>query len=427
MKKLVILNLTLFTSLLLIAAIWLWTGQDRADRTGPAGDSGQTAHTDEPKQTTDPDAAPPNVDGDEKTETGEEAPEEQPSGTPPPTPSDEGTSDGSTGPSAAGDGNSGGDGAGGGEKVNLAFVGDLLLASSVAKQMELKGYDYPYAESLLYLSEPDITAGNLEFPVTSRGTPAENKQYVFKGAPEALPALKESGFDVLSLANNHTMDQGVEGLLDTIQHLNKAKLSHMGAGRNDQEAFSPVIKEAGGVKVAYIGLSKVVPTVEWKADKNKPGVAETYNTTRAIAAIKRASEQADVVVVMVHWGRENADQPEPYQRDFARQYIDAGADLVIGSHPHVLQGFETYKGKWIAYSLGNFIFSVTPKGRSGETGVLDASCSKDGQCQLQFHPMQGAGAQPRPMEAAAAKALLTRLSSISFGVTLKNDGTLVTK
>ncbi|GGG55595.1 CapA family protein [Paenibacillus radicis (ex Gao et al. 2016)] len=350
-------------------------------------------------------------------------------------PQDEGSADGEAEgeapvknePGSTENGSNGGSGSGSGEKVRLAFVGDILLASSVEDQLKRYGDDFPYAKSLLYLSEPDITAGNLEYPVTEGGTPADDKSFVFKGSPRALPALRDAGFDVVSLANNHTLDQGVKGLFDTMSHLDEAGISHIGAGKDDTEAFTPVIKESRGIKIAYIGLSRVVPKTSWKADKNTPGVAETYDTTRAKAAIAKAKEQADLVVVMVHWGKEREDTPQQYQRDFAREYIDSGADLVIGSHPHVLQGFEKYKGKWIAYSLGNFIFSVYPKGNSGETGVLDATCTAKGDCDLQFHPMYADQAQPKPMEEKQAQTLIDRLTSISFKVKLRKDGTLVSE
>lgn len=264
------------------------------------------------------------------------------------------------------------------ERISLSFVGDLLVADYVSAITAREGYEYLYQPAMLYLSEPDLTAGNLEFPVTKRGTPVTGTPYVFKGSPDVLPSIRNAGFDVLSLANNHALDQGVEGMLDTMKYLDEAGLSHMGAGNNDTEAFTPVIKEVRGIKVAYIGLSRVVPFSSWKADKNVAGLAETYDTRRATEAIAKAKKEADIVVVMVHWGKERVDQPEPYQKDFGKQYIDAGADLVIGSHPHVLQGFEMYKGKWIAYSLGNFIFSSYPKETAGETGVLDALCTKTG-------------------------------------------------
>ncbi|MFC3787293.1 CapA family protein [Paenibacillus sp. GCM10012307] len=313
---------------------------------------------------------------------------------------------------------------GGQGEVLLAFVGDILLAGSVQKKLDEEGFDYPYAKSLSYLADADLTAGNLESPFTTRGTPAEGKQFVFKGKPESLPALKEAGFDVVTLANNHTLDMGVEGLLDTMKHLDKAGIPYVGAGNNDTEAFAPVILESKGIKVAYIGISRVVPNVEWKAEKYRAGVAETYDTTRAKAAIERAKQEADLVVVMVHWGVERADHPENYQRNFAREYIDAGADLVIGSHPHVLQGFEQYKGKWIAYSMGNFIFNMTSNEKSAETGVLDAKCSRSGDCQMRLHPMKAVASQPALLEGEEAQALLRRIESISYGVQIDAEGNL---
>lgn len=310
------------------------------------------------------------------------------------------------------------------DTVSLSFVGDIVPGEYLSALMEQQGYDYPYRQALLYLSEPDITAGNLEIPITTRGTPITDQPYVYKGSPDALPALRDAGFNVLSLANNHAMDQGVEGMLDTIRHLDEAGLAHMGTGNNDKEAFAPHYEEAKGIKVAYIGLSRVIPLAKLKADRNVPGIAESYDTARAVSAIQEAKEAADIVVVMVHWGLDGKDTPEQYQRDLAKVYIDAGADLIIGSHPHVLQGFEMYKGKWIAYSLGNFVFTAYPKDALAETGVLDAACNKDGNCELTFNPMKVAVGQPSPMESEEADALFKRLTSISFGATLDGNGTI---
>lgn len=310
------------------------------------------------------------------------------------------------------------------EKVLLSFVGDILLAGSVQRELDRNGYDYPYANVLSYLADADLTAGNLESPFTLRGTPAEGKSYVFNGKPEALPELRNAGFDVVTLANNHTLDMGVEGLLDTMKHLDEAGLPHVGAGNNDTEAFEPVILESKGIKVAYLGLSRVVPVVEWKAEKYRAGVAETYDTTRAVKAIAAAKEQADLVVVLVHWGKEKQEQPEAYQRSYAREYIDAGADLVIGSHPHVLQGFEQYKGKWIAYSLGNFIFNMTTNEANAETGVLDARCTREGECDLRFHPMKAVASQPALLTGEDAQRLLGRVETLSFGIRIDDEGKL---
>ncbi|SFS98958.1 CapA family protein [Paenibacillus sp. BC26] len=314
-----------------------------------------------------------------------------------------------------------------GGQVNLSFTGDVLLAASVEKLMLKNGYDYPYAKVLNELKTPDLMAVNLETPVTLRGTPAENKQYVYKSSPDALPALKAAGIDVVNLANNHTLDQGEEGLLDTIAHLDEAGIPNMGAGRDELEAFKPVLLEAKGISVAYLGLTRVVPVGSWKATKDHAGLAETYDSTRAVAAIKQAKKQADIVVVMVHWGIEREDLPNNDQKRLAHEYIDAGADLVIGSHPHVLQGFESYKGKWIAYSLGNFIFSGMTPDKTKDTGVLQAACNEKGDCALKFNPMRAVQSQPAPLTGEEGAALLKRMSSISFHATVDEAGNIQPK
>ncbi|RJX38198.1 CapA family protein [Paenibacillus pinisoli] len=311
------------------------------------------------------------------------------------------------------------------EHISLSFVGDLMPGEYINRILLEKGYDFPYQNVLLYLSEPDIMAGNLELPITTRGIPIEGTPYVHKGSPDALPAMKNAGFDVLSLANNHAMDQGLEGMQDTMKYLQEAGIGYMGVGNNDAEAFAPYIAESKGFKVAYIGVSGVIPFTHLKADRNTPGIAETYETTRTVAAIASAKEEADIVVVMVHWGKDAADKPEELHRRYAREYIDAGADIVVGSHPHVMQGFENYKGKWIAYSLGNFVYATNPKSPQGDTGVLDAVCNKAGDCSLKFNPMNVIQSQPTPLEGEAKQQLLQRLSSISFGVALDSEGSVI--
>ncbi|MBB6735060.1 CapA family protein [Cohnella zeiphila] len=316
------------------------------------------------------------------------------------------------------------DGGGSANEATLAFVGDLLPASKVGDLMDKNGVDYPFAKAMDTLRSADLTAGNLETPLTNRGTPAENKQYVFRGKPEYAAGIKDAGFDVLTLANNHTLDQGWEGLQDTMDALNEQGLQHVGSGVDDTEAFTPAYLEAGGIRFAFIGVSNVVPEVGWKADKNHPGVAETYDTTRAVAAIRDAKKLADVVVVMVHWGKERSQEPIPVQVSVGHTFIDAGADLIIGSHPHVLQGFEYYKKRWIAYSLGNFVFTTNGDSVTQQTGVLKARCAKDGQCGLTFEPMYSSNSQPAPMDAEEGRQLLASLSSLSIGARIGEDGSI---
>ncbi|TJY43528.1 CapA family protein [Cohnella pontilimi] len=311
--------------------------------------------------------------------------------------------------------------------VKLAFVGDILPAASVAQLMKKNGYDYPYREAQSLLQAADITAGNLEAPITGRGTPAGNKQYLFRGPAEALPALKDAGFDVFTLANNHTLDYGWVGLQDTMDALNDHGLKHVGAGTDATEAYTPVYMESKGITVAYIGISRVLPEPSWKAAARHPGVADGYNPAGAEKAIRDAKKNADLVVVLVHWGIERADQPNKDQKELGHRLIDAGADLVVGSHPHVLQGFEFYKNKWIAYSLGNFVFNTTASPKTSETGILTAACSKTGSCSLEFQPMKAVNSQPAPLTGQAAKELLARLSSLSTAAVFKENGQLVAK
>lgn len=316
--------------------------------------------------------------------------------------------------------------AGDADTVSLALVGDILPAARVLELMKINGFDYPFREAKAILEAADITAGNLEAPITTRGTPAKDKQYVFRGSSDAVPALKEAGFDFLSLANNHTLDYGWQGLSDTMDVLDDAELQHAGSGNDDREAFTPAYIESKGITVGFVSVTRVVPDVSWKADRTHPGVAEAYSPERAVAAIKEAKQNADIVVVMVHWGVERADRPVAHQTDLSHRFVDAGADLVVGSHPHVLQGFEAYKGKWIAYSLGNFVFSTTGT-KTSETGVLNAECSKDGACSLSFAPMFATNSQPAPMAEAEGKALLARLSELSYGASVEEDGSIVVR
>ena len=309
--------------------------------------------------------------------------------------------------------------------VRMTFVGDVLLDGTVAAAMKKSGYDYPYVYARKFFEEADISLANLETPVTTKGVPAEDKQFVFKTAPEALPEMLNSGIDIVNLANNHVLDQGTQGMLDTIAHLDAAGIQHIGAGSNAEEAYAPIIVEKKGIKIAFLGLTRVIPKTEWKAGPKKPGVAETYSSVLPVQAIKRAKEEADLVVIMVHWGKERYDKPVAHQLQLAKEFIDAGADLIIGSHPHVLQGLERYKGKWIAYSLGNFIFTTSTNAKTWETGILQASCRKDGGCELTLVPMLTKNAQPALMDRETGQNLFRRIESISEHVAITDEGHII--
>lgn len=306
--------------------------------------------------------------------------------------------------------------------VRLAFVGDVLLGSTVENLLKDHGYDYPYAHVSDLLGQADIAAANLETPVTRRGEPEEGKMYVYRSHPDALPSFKEAGFDLVTLANNHILDYGVTGLSDTLKHLDEQGIHRVGAGMDEEEAYRPVIIEKNGIRTGFVGLSRVVPKGEWKAGPDHPGVAETYGYERALEAIRKAREQADLVVVLVHWGDERQEKPNRHQIHAAHAYIDAGADLVVGSHPHVLQGLEYYEGKWIAYSLGNFIFTTNDHPPTWKGAILEAQCSQDRKCELRLNPVWVKWARPKPMSAEETVQTLNHIESISDRIRFDDSG-----
>lgn len=308
--------------------------------------------------------------------------------------------------------------------VTMTFVGDVMMSDKVEGILKEQGYDYPYTHVKSFFEQADLSIANLETPITKNGT-KQIKEYSYQSSPEALPPLAAAGIDLVNLANNHSMDRGPDGLLDTLKHLDDAAIAHVGAGKNIEEAYQPVIMEKNGMKLAFLGLSHVIPEASWKATKNGPGLTQVYNPTDAEKAIANAKQEADVVIVIAHWGIEREDMRSKEQKNLAMRFIDAGADLIVGSHPHVLQGFEQYKGKWIAYSLGNFIFSTNEYPKTLETAILQVTMTKDGNSEINIVPVLTQYALPKPMIGNKADELLKRISSISIGakVELLGDGT----
>lgn len=311
-----------------------------------------------------------------------------------------------------------------GKTVTLSFAGDVMFAGKVGELLKQQGYGYPYARLNGLFLQDDLSVVNLETPVTLRGT-AANKTYVYKSSPEALAPLKAAGVDAVNLANNHTLDMGEQGLLDTLSNLGKSGIPYVGAGKDAAEAYSAQYFKRGGITIALLGFTRVMPEAGWAAGPRKPGVASAYSSSTAEQAVAAAAKKADVVAVVVHWGKERVNDADQNQQRLAHSLIDAGADLVIGGHPHVLQGVEPYKGKWIAYSTGNFIFTRSATKTTWETAVFQAKCSADGQCALKAKPYEAQLGQPVPMEAAAGQTLLKRLDSLSPSrVNIAPDGTI---
>jgi poly-gamma-glutamate capsule biosynthesis protein CapA/YwtB (metallophosphatase superfamily) len=250
------------------------------------------------------------------------------------------------------------------DERTLLFVGDIMLSRAVGARMQAeKDWAYPFEKIAGALRAADLTIGNLECPVSDQGK-NQYHLYSFRADPKALGGLNEAGFGVVSLANNHMYDWGAPALLDTVRRVREAGVRTVGAGQNDLEAHYPLVVDLAGVRLAFLAYVDVEPK-DATAGPDRPGVA-WLEAERVVADIRFARSLADVLVVLPHWGIEYAKLPSRNQVALAHQMIDAGADLVIGSHPHVVQPVEPYHSRWIAYSLGNFVFdqkdSATHKG-----------------------------------------------------------------
>lgn len=326
-------------------------------------------------------------------------------------------------PSGTGSGKENG---GDAEQLLIHFAGDTIFSGKVEERLEKAGYDSPYKYVRGLFQNDDLSVLNLETPVTSGGNPAVDKTFVFKSPPKAIGPMAQAGVDAVNLANNHVLDQGVSGLQDTMKALRQHNVLYVGAGKNSKEAYAPVYLERKGIKIALFGFSRVVPEPGWVAGKNKPGVASAYAPEAAVNAIKAARKNADLVLVMTHWGKERTNKLEEHQQGLAHAFIDAGADLVIGGHPHVMQGLEQYKGKWIAYSTGNFIFTKSKDPKTWETAVFAASCTRSGDCKLKLIPYLTELGQPVPMSPQDGSQLLKEIQSFSPGVRISEDGEVST-
>jgi poly-gamma-glutamate capsule biosynthesis protein CapA/YwtB (metallophosphatase superfamily) len=313
--------------------------------------------------------------------------------------------------------------------LTLAFTGDNKLAGRTLRQIKEHGEDYPYAEVATVLTSADIAFGNLECPITDHAVPtpgksaesiAAGKNFVFKAPPEtSARILASAGYDVLSLANNHMLDYQAAGLAQTLTELSAHGLAGVGAGADNLAAAALVVIERDGITTAYLAYSLIVPP-QSKAGPGTPGIntlSQQYAPAleRAIAPLR---SQADIIVCSFHWGTESKPVPERYQRDIARAAIDAGADLVIGHHPHCLQGFEYYGGGLIAYSLGNFVF--TGPSRKQASCVLEVEAGAEGITAARLLPVWLNDGHPAP---AADVKLFEQIKRVckGFNVDLTAD------
>jgi hypothetical protein len=281
--------------------------------------------------------------------------------------------------------------------VSVDAVGDVTFGEDVGPALSSHGGAYPWAFVGATLRSADITVGNLETAVSTRGVAAV-KEFTFRGPPAALlPMRKAAGFDVLTLANNHTADFGRDALLDTVRAVRAAGIQTIGAGATDTRARRPAIVEAGGLRVAFLGYSDVNP-YGFTATSTSAGTAKA-DVDAITADVHAALRRADVAVCFFHWGVELHAAPNSRQELFAAACLNAGAKLVLGAHPHVLGGVATpSRRSLVAWTLGNFVF---PSGSvTGRTAILHVALGADGVRGYRLVPVRIDGFRPRLAPAA---------------------------
>lgn len=305
------------------------------------------------------------------------------------------------------------------EPVTLLFTGDVLLSDYVLNNYDHSGIEGVLSPELLEeLRNSDVTVINNEFPFSTRGSQAPDKQYTFRVNPKYISILTEMGVDIAGIANNHVLDFGPDALLDTFATLDQANIDYMGAGNDLARASALITKEIGGQTYGFLAASRVIPVVSWDIKNASPGVFTTYDPTILLSCIQTAKESCDYLTVFVHWGIELDAYPQDYQVTMAKQYIDAGADLVIGSHPHVLQGISYYKNKPICYSLGNFIFNRDiPK-----TAAVKVTIDGKNEPEIRLLAATAGGARTVLCDDPEKTEIYDYIESISSGITISEDG-----
>ena len=274
--------------------------------------------------------------------------------------------------------------------VTFIAAGDIMLDRGTERIVRKKGLEFPFNSISHLVHRYDIAFCNLESIISNRGRPIK-KPITFEADTAFISILKESGFNVINLANNHALDYGRKALSDCMDRLKRVHLYTVGAGINLHKAYRPLIIEKNSLKIAFLAYCTIPTGVPVK--EHLPHIS-VFNLDTAISTIKRLRDTVDFIIVSLHWGIEYQHHPTPEQQKIAHRLIDEGADIIIGHHPHVIQEFELYRGKPIVYSLGNFIFDQ--RGKERNEGILfSCTLKKDSILDIVLWPIKIVRTQPR--------------------------------
>ncbi len=265
------------------------------------------------------------------------------------------------------------------DSISLSVVGDVMMDSVIGDYIRKYGVDYSWADVSSELSRSDLAIANLETSVSTRGSTLKPQGYGFRSQPLTLKGLSNSGIDLVSLANNHSLDFGTDALFDTLDALDENGIAYTGAGRNRQVAEKLVILQRNGLNIGFLSYTSIIPHKSWIAQDTIPGIAplvpDQYD--RILQHIEASDAQCDILIVLLHWGIEHSDQVEPWQQQLAQKMIGHGADAIVGHHPHVLRGIAFYRNKPIIYSTGNFIFLKRDE-KAGRSAIFTMELNREG-------------------------------------------------
>ena len=316
-----------------------------------------------------------------------------------------------------------------GKSVTIAFAGDILFDSgyAVMSTVSKNGGDIRSAfspELMEEMQSADLFLINNEFPYTTRGEPLPGKLFTFRAKPETANYLKEMGADLVNLANNHASDYGEVSLLDTLDVLDSVGIPHIGAGHDLEEASKPFYYNEGDLTIGIVSATQIekldIPDTKG-ATESSAGVFRCWKIEPLLEVIREARQHCDFLVVFIHWGTENQEEIDWAQKDQGPKIAEAGADLIVGAHPHILQKIDVVDGVPVFYSLGNFLFNS----KTIDTGLLEAVISPEGELsELKFLPALQSGCRTELLSGEEKERILAHLRAISTGVSIDEEGVI---
>jgi len=314
--------------------------------------------------------------------------------------------------------------------ITIGFAGDVMLGRLVNEVITQKGCIWPWGDLLPMLHSTDLNIINLETTLTT-ATQKAPKAFNFKADPDKVQSLSQARIDVVNLANNHIKDFGDKGLMQTISVLDNAKIKHVGAGSNSQEAMRPVIITKNDIKIGILGATDNEP--DWQAGANKPGTFyfSVENIEYLLAAIGQLKKQTDIVIISLHWGPNLRQKPSQPFIEAAHAMIDAGADIIHGHSAHIFQAIEIYNGKVIMFDTGDFVddYMVHEDVRNDRSFLYILTVDKSGPQKVQLIPVIIKNMQVNQAQEKDYRETVARMKQLSeeFNCIIQNDNTIQIK